>query len=522
MLDIEKKVWIPWESLVPDYIHDRNAKFSDILVPTIDTMRTTWFIKLMNNLKIPVLLVGETGTSKTAIIQSFLRSLNYDKYNKLIINFSSRTTSMDVQRNIESIVEKRTKDIYGPSPGKKLIIFIDDMNMPLVDTYGTQQPIALLKLLFEHGGMYDRGKDLNWKQIKDICYLASMGKAGGGRNNVDPRFVSMFSVYNVTFPTDSTLNYIYHSILKGHLEIFPNEIQEISSCLIQMTLELYNILTIELPPTPSKFHYIFNMRDLSRITAGLLQSTPDYYINIQQFIRLWRNEINRVICDRLINDDDQNIIHSYIEEKIKLQWSNEYPDVVDYALRNPLLFGDFKNACNDNEPRFYEDVLDYEAVFNLFMEILDEYNEKNIKMNMVLFNDALEHLVRVHRALRMHRGHVLVVGIGGSGKQSVIKLAAFAADCEIFEISLGRGYNENSFKEDMKKLYYLVGVDDKKMVFLFTGAHVVDEGFLEIVNNMLMTGMAPALFTDDEKDTIVGACRNKAKIAGYGITKYSL
>lgn len=87
----------------------------------------------------------------------------------LNINFSSRTTSMDVQRTIENAVEKRTKNIFGPPVGKKLIAFVDDMNMPKVDEYGTQQPIALLKLLFERGGMYDRGKDLNWKMFKDIC-----------------------------------------------------------------------------------------------------------------------------------------------------------------------------------------------------------------------------------------------------------------------------------------------------------------------------------------------------------------
>lgn len=80
---------------------------------------------------------------------------------------------MDVQRDIESVVEKRTREIYGPPPGKQLILFIDDMNMPIVDTYGTQQPIALLKLLFERGGFYDRGRDLNWKYIKDICEYIS-------------------------------------------------------------------------------------------------------------------------------------------------------------------------------------------------------------------------------------------------------------------------------------------------------------------------------------------------------------
>lgn len=76
---------------------------------------------------------------------------------------------MDVQRTLEAAVEKRTKVIFGPPVGKKLIVFIDDMNMPRVDNYGTQQPIALMKLLFELGGMYDRGKDLIWKIFKDIC-----------------------------------------------------------------------------------------------------------------------------------------------------------------------------------------------------------------------------------------------------------------------------------------------------------------------------------------------------------------
>lgn len=79
-----------------------------------------------------------------------------------------RTTSWDVQRAIEDSTEKRTKDTYGPPVGKKLIIFLDDLNMPKVDIYGTQQPIALLKLFIERQGVYDRGKELNWKHMKDI------------------------------------------------------------------------------------------------------------------------------------------------------------------------------------------------------------------------------------------------------------------------------------------------------------------------------------------------------------------
>ena len=84
------------------------------------------------------------------------------------------------------------------------------------------------------------------------------------------------------------------------------------------------------------------------------------------------------------------------------------------------------------------------------------------------------------------------------------KLAAFAAGCEVFQITLSRGYDEGNFREDLKILYNKLGVEKKQMVFLFTDAHVAQEGFLELINNMLTSGMVPALFADDEKEAIVG------------------
>ena len=97
-------------------------------------------------------------------------------------------------------------------------------------------------------------------------------------------------------------------------------------------------------------------------------------------------------------------------------------------------------------------------------------------MNLVLFDDALDHLTRVHRVLRMDGGHALLVGVGGSGKQSLCHLASFTAGCEVFEIKLSRGYNENSFRDDLKTLYNKLGLENKKMVFLFTDQHVAEEG----------------------------------------------
>ncbi|KAL5017096.1 hypothetical protein ScPMuIL_006685 [Solemya velum] len=516
--DGEEKKWVAWIQLVPKYIHDPAQKFNEILVPTVDTVRSTWLLQLMVRIKRPVVLVGETGTSKTATTQNFLRTLDQESHLLLSMNFSSRTTSLDVQRNLEANVEKRTKDTYGPPPGRRLIIFIDDMNMPQVDQYGTQQPIALLKLLLERGGVYDRGKDLNWKNMRDIGYIAAMGKAGGGRNETDPRFVSLFSAFNMTFPSDESLFKIYNGILVGHTKPFSKDIQDIVSSITKMTMSLYSTIVKDLPPTPSKFHYIFNLRDLSRIYHGLCLTTTDRYTKVDQFLRVWRNECMRVICDRLINDHDKELVLKCLQALLEENYSNH----VDFVMREPCLYGDYRTAMDDSEPRLYEDIQDYEAAKALFEEILQEYNESHTVMNLVLFDDALEHLTRVHRVIRMDQGHALLVGVGGSGKQSLCKLAAYTAGCEVFEIQLSRGYNEASFRDDLKILYNKLGQENKKTVFLFTDQHVVEEGFLELINNMLTSGMVPALYADDEKEAIVGGIRNEAMAAGCQPNKESI
>ncbi len=77
-------------------------------------------------------MVGETGTSKTATALSTVQGMNPETTCSLVINFSSNTTSKDVLRSLNANVEKRAKGVYGPMPGKKLIVFIDDLNMPQV------------------------------------------------------------------------------------------------------------------------------------------------------------------------------------------------------------------------------------------------------------------------------------------------------------------------------------------------------------------------------------------------------
>ena len=142
-------------------------------------------------------------------------------------------------------------------------------------------------------------------------------------------------------------------------------------------------------------------------------------------------------------------------------------------------------------------------------KLLEDYGFENKPMNLVLFNDALDHLTKIHRIIRFPKGSGLLVGVGGSGKQSLTRLATFTACYDLFTIGLVRNYKEENFREDLRVLYR--DVLKKPKTFLFTDAHVVEEGFLELINNILTIGMVPALFPEEEKDGLTSALESEMR-----------
>jgi dynein heavy chain len=238
----------------------------------------------------------------------------------------------------------------------------------------------------------------------------------------------------------------------------------------------------------------------------------------QTLIRLFKHECDRVFCDRLINDDDRV---TYLKE-IKDILTTPFTDSVDKAMVEPNLFGDFEHSVERiqsggtfEDPRLYKDMSSvggYEWVRTIFGNVLEQYNIERSQMSLVLFEQALEHIARIHRIIRCPRGNALLVGVGGSGKQSLTNLAAYCAGYKLFQITLSRGYGEEQFKEELKELYKLLGQGE--VVFLFTDAHVVEEGFLEFINNMLTTGIVPALYAQDERDALCNTVRAEVRKLG--------
>ena len=154
---------------------------------------------------------------------------------------------------------------YGPPGTKKLIYFIDDMNMPEVDTYGTVQPHTLIRQHLDYQHWYDRAK-LTLKEIHNVQYVACMNPTAGSFT-INPRLQRHFSVFAVSFPGVEALKTIYQSIVSQHVSQggFVAQVQKSVDKIVTAALNLHQKVATTFLPTAIKFHYIFNLRDLSNI-----------------------------------------------------------------------------------------------------------------------------------------------------------------------------------------------------------------------------------------------------------------
>ncbi|XP_027629546.1 dynein heavy chain 3, axonemal [Tupaia chinensis] len=519
--------WATWTEYITKEEENipAGAKVSELIIPTMETARQSFFLKTYLDHEIPVLFVGPTGTGKSAITNNFLLRLPKNIYLPNCINFSARTSANQTQDMIMSKLDRRRKGLFGPPIGKKSVVFVDDLNMPAKEVYGAQPPIELLRQWIDHGYWFDK-KDTNRLDIVDVLLVTAMGPPGGGRNDITGRFTRHLNIISIDAFEDDILTKIFSSIVDWHFgKGFDVIFLRYGKMLVQATKTIYRAAVENFLPTPSKSHYVFNLRDFSRVIQGVLLCPHTHLQDVEKLIRLWIHEVYRVFYDRLIDKEDRQVFFNMVKEttsncfkqtveKVLIHLSPT-GKIVDDNIRS-LFFGDFFKP--ESDPKIYDEIIDLKQLTVVMEYYLEEFNNiSKAPMSLVMFKFAIEHISRICRVLKQNKGHLLLVGIGGSGRQSATKLSTFMNSYELYQIEITKNYTGNDWREDLKKIMLQVGMATKSTVFLFADNQIKDESFVEDINMLLNTGDVPNIFPADEKADIVEKMQVAARAGGEKI-----
>ncbi|OHT01787.1 Dynein heavy chain family protein [Tritrichomonas foetus] len=484
-LDIKEMKFDPWSDLV-------NTVQTSSIVPTADTIRFSNLLQLLIEQKRPVLFLGESGCGKTSIIQNTLQTM-MQTISSILFTLSARTSAAQIQDLIEAKMLQKRKTLYGPPEGKSSVLVIDDFNMPRPDTYWSQPPIEILRTIINNKGLYNRD-ELFWYDIEDLTLVG----AGITQGHVTPRFTSRFTILALPAPSDPVLIRIFSEILNEFLNGFVESVIKMSDLVVKSSVTFYRKIKAELLPTPSRSHYTFNLRDLSRVFKGILLTNKNSLCDPTTFVKLWFHENLRVFGDRLVDDKDRALMLNTMFEVAKNSYKLKEEMSFYFNDENPLAWTDILKGYGDSTEKSYQEVSSYKQMTAALRSFSDMY-----KTPVVLFKEAIEHTLRIVRVMRQPSGHMLLVGMGGTGKRTSARFAAFVSEIEIFEPQPAKEYKLADFRNDLKILFKAAGVQNRKMMFLLTDEQIVDESFLEDINNVLNTGDVPGLFETEEFDQMI-------------------
>lgn len=169
------------------------------------------------------------------------------------------------------------------------------------------------------------------------------------------------------FPSDTSIFKIFGTIFSQRLQGFDESVKPLIDQLNKATLQIYKRMVDTMLPTPAKIHYLFNLRDISRVFQGMFRAHKDFHDTTDSLLRLWVHEIYRVFGDRLVTENDGESFRKYVEEALGSQCNVNFTTVCPEGVMP--VFAEFTGSGN-----VFEDVKDIEKLKHCMDERLEDYN----------------------------------------------------------------------------------------------------------------------------------------------------
>lgn len=399
--------WFGWQSRVPVIEIEAHAvTASDVVVPTIDTVRHEEVLYSWLSEHKPLMLCGPPGSGKTMTLFSALRKL--PDMEVVGLNFSSATTPELILKTFEQYCEYRKTPngvILAPVQiGRWLVVFCDEINLPATDKYGTQRVISFIRQLVEAGG-YWRASDMAWVKLERIQFVGACNPpTDPGRVPLSHRFLRHAPLVMVDYPGELSLKQIYGTYNRALLKVVPN-LRTYAEPLTDAMVTLY-LASQKRFTTDIQAHYVYSPRELTRWVRGIYEAIrPLEVLSVEGLVRVWAHEALRLFQDRLVTEEEKQ----WTDENIDTAAMEHFPTInKDEALTRPILFSNWTS-------KNYIPV-DRGVLREYTKARLRVFYEEELDVPLVLFNDVLDHVLRIDRVFRQVQGHLLLIGVSGSGK----------------------------------------------------------------------------------------------------------
>ena len=476
LLDFEVRVdtgeWHNWNERVPQVeIESHKVMQTDVVINTVDTVRHTEVLRAWLGEHRPVILCGPPGSGKTMSLTSVLKSM--PDFILASLNFSSATSPELVLKTFEQYCEyKSTRNglVLAPQePGKWLVVFCDEINLPANDAYGTQRVNMFIRQIVESRGFW-RASDHRWISVDRIQFVGACNPpTDPGRVPLSLRVLRHTPLLMVDYPATPSLYQIYGTFNRALLKLQP-AIRGHGDALTRAMVKFYSAnkerFFAEQHP-----HYVYSPRELTRWMRALYEGIKSLdSVTLEQFVRLFIHEGLRLFHDRLVTAEEREWCSSTLDSVASAQ----FPSADPTCMARPIYFSNWLS-------QLYTSVEQAELRKHVQAR-LKVFYEEELDVPLVVFDDVLEHVLRIDRVLRQPLGHLLLVGESGAGKTVLSRFVSWMNGISVFQIKLTRRYSLEDFDADLREVLTRAGCEGEKICFIFDESNVVSSSFLERMN----------------------------------------